>query len=58
MKIDIPKTVTANVVPTNDLKEHKNGVECWCKPKVEGSIIVHNAMDEREKYEKGERLLS
>ena len=58
MEINIPKRATANVIPVNDFREHSNCADCWCNPKVEGSVIVHNAMDEREKYEEGERLLS
>lgn len=47
-----------HVVPLNDLKEHALSVECWCRPKVDDddNIVVHNSMDGRELYERGERL--
>lgn len=45
-------------MPIDDLKEHEASENCWCKPKTEGSVLIHNSMDEREKYEEGERLLS
>jgi hypothetical protein len=33
-----------------------DGAECWCKPNTfEYGIIVHNSMDAREEYERGER---
>ena len=32
--------------------------QCWCLPREEDDVIVHNSMDEREKYETGERKLS
>jgi len=47
-----------HVVPINDLKEHEQSEDCWCEPVVDGGVVIHNAIDEREKYETGERLLS
>ena len=44
-----------HVVPLEDLREHvlRN---CWCSPTIdEDSIVIHNALDEREKFERGER---
>lgn len=51
---------TFHVVPVNDLREHvEDGAGCWCCPRIDervgGTIIVHNSMDGREKYETGER---
>lgn len=50
-----------HVVPVNDLREHEtsgwlHGVRCWCCLEVmeEGRLIVHNALDQRERYETGE----
>lgn len=45
-----------HVYPIDDLKEHDlQTPNCWCKPTIETvndiSVIVHNALDEREKYE-------
>lgn len=48
-----------HVVPINDLREHcSDGEQCWCKPREEDGVIVHNSMDGREKFETGERKLS
>lgn len=46
------------VTPIDDLKPHKAGADCWCNPIVDDDIIIHNAMDKREKYEDGTLLLS
>jgi hypothetical protein len=46
------------VSPRNDIKDHISGESCWCNPFMDGNVLVHNAMDEREKYERGERQLS
>lgn len=48
----------AEVIPQNDFREHAGGLVCWCKPKIDGAAIVHNAMDQREYYERGERILT
>ena len=46
-----------HVYPINDLRPHntENGLNCWCNPIEDEGVIVHNSMDEREKYETGER---
>lgn len=46
-----------HVVPVNDLKEHEPHDDCWCGPETDenSGVIVHAAMDEREKFERGER---
>lgn len=46
-----------HVVPVEDLREHEPHDECWCSPRVEedGGVIIHAAMDMREKFERGER---
>lgn len=43
------------VVPRADLREHRFGRKCWCKPFEEDGVIVHNSMDGRERFERGER---
>ena len=44
-----------HVMPIGDLREHFPSVACWCKPRVEEGVIVHNSLDRREDYEpKGE----
>lgn len=49
-----------HVVPVNDLREHSTDSDkaCWCKPREEDGVIVHNSMDGREAFETGERKLS
>jgi hypothetical protein len=54
--IDITRAL--HVVPRGDLREHDINKSCWCRPTDEGDVVVHNAMDEREKYETGERKLA
>lgn len=47
-----------HVLPLNDLREHQEDVACWCKPKPDAEderVIVHNAADGRESFERGER---
>jgi hypothetical protein len=46
------------VAPNDDLMPHISGAGCWCKPFWDEEILVHNAMDERERYERGERKVS
>lgn len=51
---------TWHVVPLNDLKEHTDTEECWCRPDVDyvgvGTIVTHHAADDRESYEQGRKL--
>jgi hypothetical protein len=48
-----------HVYPENDLRPHvvdaADGIRCWCRPNIVDDIIVHNAMDGREYFERGER---
>lgn len=47
-----------HVIPRNDLREHERSITCWCKPKPDDeeiTVYIHHSMDEREKYETGER---
>lgn len=56
----IPDVPVWHVYPVNDWREHilEDGA-CWCKPvKNEDGIWIHNAMDQRELYESGERKRS
>lgn len=49
----------AHVMPIRDLRSHCAEMTCWCCPQpdpVEEDVIVHNAMDRRELYERGELL--
>lgn len=49
-----------HVMPIDDLRDH--GIDgCWCSSQAlddRPDIIVHNALDGREKYERGERKVS
>jgi hypothetical protein len=50
--------VRANhVYPENDLREHSLG-SCWCNPSDDDGIMVHNSLDRREFFERGERKFS
>lgn len=44
-----------HVYPVNDLREHvTDGDDCWCQPTIdEHGIVIHNALDQRERYEPG-----
>lgn len=44
-----------HVLPINDLCEHEETETCWCKPRYDEGVIVHNSMDGREHFETGER---
>lgn len=44
-----------HVVPINDLREHQESIECWCRPIIDGDVVVHNSMDRREEYENGRK---
>lgn len=44
-----------NVVPVDDMREHEPGTGCWCEPTLDDGVIIHNSMDNREAYERGER---
>lgn len=43
-----------HVVPVDDLREHEP-VSCWCSPTEDDGVVLHHALDEREKFERGER---
>ncbi len=49
-----------HVYPLNDLREHdtENGLSCWCHPQEDKGVIIHNSLDNREKYESGELKLN
>ncbi len=50
-----PWRVTGNhVYPFNDLREHSL-TDCWCRPTDDDGVVVHNSLDGREFYERGER---
>lgn len=46
-----------HVVPVDDLREHTCSCTCWCRPvddHEEPDVWMHNSLDQRERYEKGE----
>jgi len=43
-----------HVIPKADMRPHRHSVDCWCRPMLDEedpAVMVHNAMDEREKAE-------
>jgi len=47
------------VWPLNDVREHEiDNPNCECGAWFDGSLLVHDAFDERQKYERGERKMS
>jgi len=50
-----------HVYPLTDLREHDLTADCWCRPETKeysdraGLVVVHNSMDGREAFERGER---
>jgi hypothetical protein len=46
-----------HVYPVDDLREHVV-TDCWCGPVDDDGIVVHNSLDGREMYERGERKMS
>lgn len=45
----------AEVIPIEDLRVHRWGLKCWCAPTLDDGVIVHQAMDKREEYERGRK---
>lgn len=49
-----------HIVPLDDLRDHEPEPDCWCRPEEdveEPGVWLHNAMDQRELYETGQRKL-
>jgi hypothetical protein len=45
-----------HVLPVDDLRDHEQ-TDCWCNPARDGDcdeVVIHNAADQRERYETGE----
>lgn len=48
-----------HVMPVNDLREHEESANCWCRPRRDDEyprVAIHNSMDQRETYERGRKL--
>jgi hypothetical protein len=39
---------SVHVISENDLKQHKENLDCECSPKYEDGVYIHNSYDERE----------
>ena len=55
-----PLHSAVHVIPLDDMYSHKRfGDDCWCAPDTEpvpdGTMVIHNAADEREKFRAGLR---
>jgi len=48
------KVVGIQVIPVDDLREHSLN-NCWCDPRDDDGVVVHNSLDGRELYERGDR---
>ena len=49
-----------HIIPVGDFKEHELSCGCWCRPRPHTEypdVILHNAMDQRDRFENGEMLL-
>lgn len=44
-------TACIHIYPLGDLKEHELQPHCWCRPRREDGLIIHNSLDRREDYE-------
>lgn len=49
---------TRHVTPIDDLRPHIHAPCCWCAPLDDDGVYVHNSLDKREFYERGERQVS
>lgn len=55
-RLDFGGDLPTQIYPLNDLREHVlDGISCWCCPKLDDGIIIHNSMDQREAYEEGRK---
>lgn len=44
------------LVPLNDVRQHVQGMRCWCDPEVDETMtVIHRACDRREDYIQGRR---
>ena len=44
-----------HVIPIDDLIDHEESMDCPCSPEIdpETGVVLHDAMDRREMFEKG-----
>lgn len=58
MLLRYPMLNEIHTMPVNDLREHVESADCWCRPKQdeeEPQLWIHNSMDRREEYEEGRK---
>lgn len=41
-----------HILPVNDLRPHREAIDCDCRPLVEDGVCIHNSWDGREITEK------
>ena len=49
-----------HVTPVDDLRPHEVCCRCWCRPVRDAGtneVVLHQALDQRERYERGELRL-
>ena len=59
-EVCVQDTLDKHVMPVDDLRPHVFH-RCWCNPvrdDEDDNIIIHNSMDQRECYERGEKVKS
>lgn len=44
-----------HIIPENDLRPHTVSWRCWCGPRNDEGVCVHNSMDGREAHERGRK---
>lgn len=53
-RLDTGAGLPSTVYPVNDLRPHdSDSAACWCRPRWQDGVLVHNAMDRREEFEEG-----
>lgn len=59
-KIKLPSEIY-HILPVDDLKDHEDGLRCWCAPVVQvfpngNTLITHNSADGREFFEQDKEV--
>lgn len=53
---ELKECMKYHVLPIGDVYEHTEDVNCWCAPRNEEDIIIHNSFDRREEFENGRKV--
>jgi hypothetical protein len=51
------EAVFCHIIPLGDWRDHEASCACWCRPKPhddDPEVMLHNAMDQRDKLVRGE----